>query len=225
MCVEILCSSCFRSCESLRDVQFESNSQLRRIESYAFLGCSSLESILLPASLNTIDGSAFASSGLSEIKISEGCSSFQIEDNFVTDFGRTSLIIYFGQCDILMISSHYSRFCNKCFSSCKSLRDVQFESNSQLRRIESAAFLGCWSLESIFIPMCVEILCSECFGYCKSLRNVQFESNSQLRRIESRAFFQCSSLRSIFLPPAVEIIWFDCFDGCGSLYMVTFSPY
>jgi hypothetical protein len=37
--VEILGSSCFRECKSLLSISFESNSQLKRIESRAYCGC------------------------------------------------------------------------------------------------------------------------------------------------------------------------------------------
>jgi hypothetical protein len=223
MSVEIICSDCFRSCKSLDDVQFESNSQLRRIESGAFSECLSLTSILLPVSLKAIDGSAFSGSRVSKVIIPEESSSFQIQNDFVTDFEGTSLIMYFGQSSLLTIPSHYSRICGKCFFHCSWLLQIGFEIDSRLHRIESGAFWQCSSLKSILIPMSVEIICSDCFRSCKSLHDVQFESNSQLRRIESGAFSACSSLKSIFLPPSVEIISSDSFEGCFSLYMVTFS--
>jgi hypothetical protein len=47
--VEILGSSCFLGCESLSSISFESNSQLKRIESEAFSGCSL--SIVIPSTV------------------------------------------------------------------------------------------------------------------------------------------------------------------------------
>jgi hypothetical protein len=77
--------------------------------------------------------------------------------------------------------------CSACFSYCKSLSSVSFESDSRLTRIESEAFSSS-SLQSILIQFSVEVLCSACFGSCESLSSVLFESNPQLMRIESHAF-------------------------------------
>jgi hypothetical protein len=92
----------------------------------------------------------------------------------------------------------------KCFSNCKSLSSITFESNSHLTRIESAAF-SYSSLQSILIPRNVEILESDCFSYCKSRSSISFESNSHLTRIESGAF-SSSSLESILVPRSVQFI-------------------
>jgi hypothetical protein len=68
---------------------------------------------------------------------------------------------------------------SNCFSSCKSLSSITFESNSHLTRIESCAFYGSL-LQSILIPNNVQILGSNCFSSCKSLSSITFESNSHL---------------------------------------------
>jgi hypothetical protein len=55
---------------------------------------------------------------------------------------------------------------SNCFSSCKSLSSITFESNSHLTRIESETFFFSL-LQSILIPRNVEILRSSCFSSCK----------------------------------------------------------
>jgi hypothetical protein len=47
--VEVLCTHCFMNCSALRDVQFEDNSKLPRIERGAFFQCSSLVCSLAPS--------------------------------------------------------------------------------------------------------------------------------------------------------------------------------
>jgi TPR repeat protein len=89
---------------------------------------------------------------------------------------------------------------------------ISFESNSRLIRIESDAFSES-SLQSIVIPMSVEILGSSCFSFCRSLSSISFESNSRLIRIESRAFSD-SSLQSIMIPMNVEILGSSSFLSC-----------
>jgi hypothetical protein len=93
---------------------------------------------------------------------------------------------------------------SNCFSFCKSLSSITFESNSCLTRIESGGFSSS-SLQSILIPRNVEIFGSNCFSFCESLSSITFESNSQLTRIESSAFSH-SSLQSIVIPRNVQFI-------------------
>jgi hypothetical protein len=99
---------------------------------------------------------------------------------------------------------------SKCFSSCKSLSSITFESNSHLTRIESEALLGS-SLQSILSPWNVEIFGSRCFSFCQSLSSVTFESNSRLARIESDAFSQ-SSVQSILIPSTILFIASDAIE-------------
>jgi hypothetical protein len=57
--VEILCSGCFLSCESLSSISFESESRLTRIESGAFL-FSSLQSIIIPRTVEILCSKCFS---------------------------------------------------------------------------------------------------------------------------------------------------------------------
>jgi hypothetical protein len=106
---------------------------------------------------------------------------------------------------------------SKCFSYCYSLLSITFESNSQLKRIESEAFSRS-SLQSILIPKKVEILGSTCFSYCSSLSSITFESKSQLTRIESEAFHG-SSFQSIVIPRNVRFIDGSAFIDVTQLSM------
>jgi hypothetical protein len=97
---------------------------------------------------------------------------------------------------------------SSCFSKCKSLSLITFESNSHLTRIKSNTFsYSSSSLQSILIPNNVVILGLSCFSYCNSLSSITFESNSHLTRIESDAFsYSSSSLQSIVIPRNVRFI-------------------
>jgi hypothetical protein len=59
--LEVICDSCFDSCESLTSVTFDANSRLSRLENEAFCG-SRLQSIHIPGSLEVICESCFYSS-------------------------------------------------------------------------------------------------------------------------------------------------------------------
>jgi hypothetical protein len=120
-----------------------------------------------------------------------------------------------------MIPSSVEFLGSSCFSNCKSLSSITFESNSHLTRIESSAF-SFSSLQSIGIQSSVEILCSSCFSNCRSLSSISFEAYSRLTRIESYAF-SGSSLQSIVIPRSVEILGPSCFSNCKLLSSITFE--
>jgi hypothetical protein len=195
----------------------ESGSLLRRIESYAFYN-SSLPSIVIPRTVEIIDGSAFSYCEGLLISIEEGSEHLAVDGYFLQSFDGSILIRYFGGEDIVCIPRTVEIIGSSCFSYCKSLSSVSIESGSLLRRIEQQAFSSS-SLPSIVIPRTVEIIGSSCFYGCKSLSSVLIEPGSLLRRIESSAF-SYSSLPSIVIPRTVEIIGSSCFSYCQCLSSV-----
>jgi uncharacterized protein YuzB (UPF0349 family) len=218
--IEILGSSCLSSCGLFSSITFESNSRLRRIESFAF-SSSSIKSIEIPRSVQFIDGSAFAGLSLSSLTLEPGNETFIVENGFLIDILHHALIWSFLTLSTVEIPNNIEILGSKCFSQCKSFSSITFESNSQLIRIESFAFSSS-SLQTIVIPSSVEILGSKCFSECKSLSSITFESNSRLTRIESEAF-SGSSLQSILIPSSVEVIESKCFSWCKSLSSITFE--
>jgi hypothetical protein len=182
---EILGSKCFSYCKSLSSITFESNSHLTRIESEAFYG-SSLESIVIPRNVRFIDATAFRCVILSSVSIESGNDIFVVENGLLINIFQHNLIRNLCGSSEIEIPNNIQILGSNCFSYCKSLSSITFESNSHLTRIESEAFYKS-SLQSIMIPNNVEILGSSCFSNCKSGSVVIVESNPQLARIESKA--------------------------------------
>jgi hypothetical protein len=120
------------------------------------------------------------------------------------------------------IASSYEVICEDCFSGCKSLASVTFDSNSKMSRFDVCAFS--WSgLTSIYIPSLVEVICESCFSQCKSLVSVTFDSDIKVSPFDRCAFYQ-TGLISIHIPSSVEVICEGCFSGCKSLASVTHDP-
>jgi hypothetical protein len=217
--VQILGSGCF-SCESLSSVSFESNSQLTRIESNAF-SSSSLQSLIIPRSVQFIDGSAFILLSLSSISIESGNEYFVVENDFLIDVIHHKLIRNFSDSSNIEITSDIEILGSSCFSRCESLSSISFESNSQLTRIESNAFLYS-SLQSIMIPSTIQILGSGCFSCCESLSSISFDYLSQLRPIESLQFDGQNKV--VIIPSTILFVAFNAIpkdfqisiDGCDS---------
>jgi hypothetical protein len=126
-----------------------------------------------------------------------------------------------------LIPSNVEILGSQCFSNCKSLSSISFESNSHLTRIESEAFHQS-SLQSIIIPRNVENLALKCFSNCKSLSSISFESNSQLTlsvglKVIPEEAFSFSSLISIVIPATIRIVEKRAFYCCDSLTEVLWA--
>jgi hypothetical protein len=157
--VEAIGSYCFSYCANLSSLTFEEGSKLTHIDRGAFTCCSSLKSIAIPASLTTLAGSAISISGIRHIAIEEGNQHFCVMGPFLLDFTKTSLIAYFGPAAAAVTIGREIRvLCDSCFGDRTTLSRIEFESGSELRRIESGAFCGCSSLHKIRIPSLIESL-------------------------------------------------------------------
>jgi hypothetical protein len=68
----------------------------------------------------------------------------------------------------------------RCFSYCRSLVAITFESGSQLSQLEGRAF-DMSGLTSIHLPASVTVVGEFCFSGCHSLTSITFDSASNFR--------------------------------------------
>jgi hypothetical protein len=186
--VEIIGSYSFALSGDLRGLRFEPGSKLTRIGRRAFTRCPRLWSIVIPASVTTIRGGAFAESGIRQISIEDGNEHFCVIGDFLLDITQTSLIAFFGIDVTVTISKKIQVICDSCFLKSKTLSRLNFERDSELRRIERLAFGGCSSLCTIRIPSSIESLEREWFLDShfqggSAFDTVQFESYESLWRM------------------------------------------
>ena len=97
------------------------------------------------------------------------------------------------------------------FQGCTSLQSVTLP--KKLERIYSRAFFGCTALSTITIPSSVEEIGQAAFYGCTSLSEVYGLQSSKIKTIGANAFCQCSNLRSINLPNTIEIIGNSAFEN------------
>jgi predicted nucleotidyltransferase len=155
---------------------------LTRLESEAF-SSSSLKSIVIPRNVQFIDGSAFIDVTLSSISIESGNEIFIIEKGILIDILDHKLIRNFSQSSTIEIGNNIEIVGSRCFSSCRSLSSITFESNSHLTRIESAAFRAS-SLQSIVIPRNVRFIDGSAF-IDVTLSSISIESGNDIFVIEN----------------------------------------
>jgi hypothetical protein len=130
--IEGICEGCFMSCESLRVVVFEENSQLSRLEDRAFSG-SGLESIDLPASVTVIGERCFyRCRSLASITFEPGSQLSQLAKRAFCGSGLTSIHL---PASVTVIGE-------SCFSYCGSLMSITFDPASAFRGSEADLLAG-----------------------------------------------------------------------------------
>ena len=248
--VETIEKKAFMHCSSLATVTFEKGSQLKTIagDSYdgAFSDCTALTSIEIPASVETIEATAFKRcSQLATVTFEKGSQLKTIGGGYSSSSHFGTYSDYYGafsDCSSLTsieIPASVETIEATAFKRCSKLTTVTFEKGSLLKTIGGGyyssyyhgAFSDCSSLTSIEIPASVETIEATAFKRCSKLTTVTFEKGSLLKTIGGGyyssyyhgAFSDCSSLTSIEIPASVETIEATAFKRCSKLTTVTFE--
>lgn len=222
--VKSISSYAFCNIKSLTAVMFEKGSQLTSIGDYAFLGTTSLTSIKIPSSVESMGKNAFAfdKSLVIYAEARHESSGWDYDWNFndypvvwnVKEYGKYNGIHYARLNDdsITIISvdntienlvipkaiNNYEvkSIYDRAFYNNQELKTVIFEEGSQLVSIGRVAFRCCTNLTSIIIP-------------------------STVINIDENAFYGCTSLTSIIIPNSMTIIGESVFKGCKNLKNIT----
>ena len=156
------------------------------IDNDAFKGDTTLTSVIIPSSVNSIGNSAFAN-----------CTNLVSVDaslSNVTFMGGQS----FKNCPKLTtvnISNGITAINYETFSGCTLLNNVTIPET--VTSIIANAFANCNALSSITIPSTVQTIGNNAFQYCRNLLSVNFSPNSNLTTVGSYAFLFCDKLVSV----------------------------
>ena len=173
------------------------------IGDYAFIDCSKLTSITIPASVTSIGHAAFHScSSLTSIAIPAGVTS--IRD--YTFYGCSSLPSIALPAGVTSIGEY-------ALAKCSSLISIPIPAG--VTSIGEYAFHGCSSLTSIAIPAGVTSIAAGMFSSCSSLASVDLPAG--VTAIGGSAFYNCNSLTSIDLPAGVTTIGDYAFSNSNKL--------
>ena len=143
------------------------------IGSEAFLGCTSLKSIIIPKSVTNIEGCAFiCCTSLKSIVVAEDNPRYDSRNN----------------CNAIIETATNTLVCG-CSTT------IIPES---VTKIEDNAFNICSSLESITIPESVEEIGECAFYSCVSLKSITLPES--VTEIDESAFDDCSALTAIYVP-------------------------
>ena len=198
--VEHIESRCFDQCENMTEFVIEGatdgTSQLKEIDSHAFLDCKKLASITLPNSVtylgdnnpNSYDGGVF-----------EGCESLT-SFTFPSSYASNNLPSF-------------------TFKNCTNLATINWNGYNP-KRLNNSTFYGCDKITWSQIPQSVEELGDNCFYHCDALTSVDL---SRIKKMDTGVFWW-TPLTSVEWPAAVTEIPANTFWSCRQLTTIKGIP-
>ena len=198
--VEHIESRCFDQCENMTEFVIEGatdgSSQLKEIDSHAFLNCKKLASITLPNSVTYLgENDPNSNAG----GVFEGCES-------LTSFTFPS-----------SYTSH--NLPSFTFKNCTNLATINWNGYNP-KRLNKNAFENCDKITWSQVPQSVEELGDNCFYLCDALTSVDL---SKIKKMDTGVFW-ATPLTSVEWPAAVTEIPANTFWACGKLTTIKGIP-
>ena len=202
------------------DAEYTVPDGIRILEENAFMGCTRLVRLTIPAGVTEIRGilfrdcihlEAFCVSPENPVYASPGGVLFRKQD--------TVLLRYPPQCPETeyAIPDGTSAIAPTAFFGAAHL--TGFTIPGSVKAIGNWAFQNCTALRSATVPDGFLMIGARTFAGCKSLRAAVLPAS--LRRIDERLFEHCDSLEEAVIPAGVTEIGGGAFSECGNLRAVT----
>ncbi len=220
----------FCNCKNIRiDNQGYMGSQWQVVETGAFSGCSSLETVDDLSNVTEIGEYAFAgciswsTANLSSLTTLgryafDGCTS--LSNLTLPEYGLQEIKEYtFQNCQSLTtveLPSSCTFLGEGAFKDCTALT---FASVLQVEDLGESAFMNCSALTGVVLPPELPVVPADCFMGCSSLESISIPGS--VKSIDGGAFAQ-TGLKSIELPEGLHTIGMDAFYECNNLSVVNF---
>ncbi len=241
----------FESAQVLSTVDFSNATSLTTICSKAFMN-SKVPSVVLPASLQTIESNAFLTCGIQSVTFQPNGQLVSVGDQAFRGCTQLNTLSIPGTCTSLGV---------RAFANCTSLANLTLEdgtasldpyyndaSSSGDEGSNNGAFCECpittlyigrnitggyapfggghnrpkTYLKTVTIGPGMTTMRSDLFSGCTNLTSVTFAPISKLQEIGSTAFYNCG-FTSIELPASLLTIGTSAFNSCSKLTTLTFA--
>ena len=218
---DIVSVDVFRGCNSLEEVILCEG--ITRICAGAFMRCKNLNSLTVPASLETVDVYSFmGSENLVNVYITDLISWLNVKFSDGSWFGTP---LYYAEnlyidgvlTRDIIIPETVTEIPKYAFCGYKGLNSVVIPNN--VTSIGNGAFRGCINLTQVTIPKSVTSLGHSVFTDCTNLTSVDIGSGITV--INGSVFSGCTSLVNISIPNGVTSLGNRVFENCTSLERVT----
>lgn len=203
----------FTCCNYLNSINLEKCEKLKTIKPGVFSGCLSLESIVIPLSIEYIEDFAFR--GCDELKTITFSNESNLKGIGYCAFKKCSKLVNidFRNC------SNLQEIEEGAFENCVALNNLVFNSSMT---IGENAFKGCTGLQNFEFKGGVDksLFKSGCFSDCAQLKNVKINAKCELA---SGVFKNCVDLRTIDFGYSVAKVFKGEFADKTLLDKITFS--
>jgi hypothetical protein len=193
---------------------------LASIEASAFLYCTNLPSITLPASVIMIGPDVFLRcTRLVSITVDGLNPAFSSQEGVLFSHDKTCLIAYpAGRSGPYSVPEGVTAISASAFDS-SGITTLTLPEG--ITDIGAGAFASCASLTSLALPGRLSTIAPRLFINCTSLTNITVPRN--LTSIGARAFAYCDNLLAITLPNTLKSIGSQSFYHCSRLHSLYFE--
>ena len=199
----------------------------------AFLNCTNLTGVTIPASVTRIGEAAFLGcSDLGSILVDVLNPAYSSSaDGVLFDAGKTRLVCYpQGKAGDYAIPGRVANIGSCAFRDCANLTGVTIPNS--VTRIEGGAFWGCSALTSVAIPASVTDVAPWAFAGCNRLNAIRVDdANPAYSSTADGVVFNKEKTRLIrypggrtgdyAIPDKVTSIGYNAFQGCTNLTRIT----
>lgn len=235
--IKTIANSAFFSMDNLETVTILDG--VETIEKYAFCGSPKLTTVILPDSVSSLGAGCFQRTGLTELYIPLGVTSFSTDTvlvcNSLAEYSVSSEHTTYTVKDGVL----FSKDMQTLVSYPAGKADVRYEVPSGVRKVGYSAFEYCSKIEEVHCPKSVTWIDTYSFYNCTALKKITFDGSisyfayyafmdctslesvtAYCYNLYTGAFKNCTSLKSVTLTGPLSSVPSDCFAGCTLLESV-----
>ncbi len=196
----------------------EKNYTVTAIANDAFAGSSLLQSITIPATIQSIGTGAFTlCNNLQTISVASDNAIFESFQGILYKKNPSKIVFTPKNiADGISLKDDITTIPQSAFQNCKNLTTISIPDN--VTKIEDGAFADCKNLQEIFFGKSVQAIGNRAFKGCSNLNIVTIPGN--ITSIESNAFVDCINLEFVLLKEGLQTIGSYAFYNCPYIFAI-----